>query len=89
MYCFCLSYIDLTYNNVNKNQNGTVIDLVIPITLTIILINNQTYCYFLSYTTTLTIYSPYKQSNGTVIVLAIPTTLAIDLIYNQTVLLLS
>ena len=33
MYCYCLSYIDHTYNNLYKQLKCTVIGLVIPITL--------------------------------------------------------
>jgi hypothetical protein len=41
MYCYCLSYTNHTYNNLNKQPQDTVIVLVIPTTLTTILINNQ------------------------------------------------
>ena len=34
MYCYCLRYIDHTYNYVNTHLKGTVIVLVIPTTLT-------------------------------------------------------
>jgi len=29
MYCYCLTYTDHTYNNLNKQPKGTVIVLVI------------------------------------------------------------
>ena len=35
------SYTDHIYNSLNKQPKGTVIVLVIPTTLTIVLINNQ------------------------------------------------
>jgi hypothetical protein len=46
-----LCYSDQTYKNLNKQPKGTVIDLIIPTTLTLILINNQkVLLLFLSYT---------------------------------------
>jgi hypothetical protein len=87
MYWYCLSYTDHTYNSLNKQPKGTVIGLVIPITLTIVLINNQCTVSVLVIPTTLT--SLNKQPKGTVIILVIPTTLTTVLINTQMVLLLS
>ena len=75
MYCYCLSNTDHTYNSLNKQKKGTVIGLVIPTTLTIVLINNQFTVSVLVIPTTLTILN--KQPKGTLIILAIPTTLII------------
>ena len=73
MYCYCLSYTEHTYNSLNKQPKGTVIVLVIPTTLTIVLISNQCTVSVLVIPTTLT--SLNKQQKGTLIVLVISTTL--------------
>ena len=59
----------------NKQPKGMVIVLVIPSTLTIVLINNQCTVSVLVISTSLTSLS--KQPKGTVIVLVIQTTLTI------------
>ena len=74
MYFYCLSYTDHTYNSFNKQPKGTVSVLVIPTTLTIVLINNQTVLLLSSSYTDHTYNNLNKQSKGTVIVLVIPTT---------------